>query len=59
MVANKKLTKMVACYNPAPQGHGGGGGSGGDSARCGPKAIWVNYCWTRGYKVLHTSKTSM
>jgi hypothetical protein len=27
--ANKKLTKMVACYNPMPQGCGGGGGRGG------------------------------
>ncbi len=56
MSANKKLTKMVAHYNPAPQGHGGDGGRGGNNARRGPKAIWGNYCWTHGHKVLHTSK---
>jgi hypothetical protein len=55
--ANKKLTKMVACYNPAPQGHGGGGGHGGNNACHGPKAIWGNYCWTHGCKVLQTRKT--
>ncbi len=47
--ANKKLTKMVACYNPAPQRCG-------NKIHRGPKAIWGNYCWTHGYKVLHTSK---
>jgi hypothetical protein len=56
-VANKNLTKMVAHYNPAPQGCGGGRGHMGDNACRGPKAIWGNYCWTHGYKVLHTSKT--
>ncbi len=57
MVANKKLTKMVACYNPAPQGRSGSGGREGNNTHHGPKAIWVNYCWTHGYKLLHTSKT--
>ncbi len=56
MVANKKLTKNVACYNPAPQGHGSSRGHGGNNARCGPTEIWGNYCWSHGYKVLHTSK---
>ncbi len=55
--AIKNLTKKVACCNLAPQGGGSDGGCGGNSARRGPKAIWWNYCWTRGYKVLHTSKT--
>ncbi len=55
--ANKKLTKMVARCNLVPQGHSGSGGCGGDCARCGPKAIWGNYCWMHGYKVSHTSKT--
>jgi hypothetical protein len=57
LAANKKLTKMVACYNPAPQGCSSGGGRRGNNACCGPKAIWGNYCWTHGYKVLHNSKT--
>jgi hypothetical protein len=57
MAANKKLTKTVACYNPTPQGHGSGRRHGGNNARCGPKAIWGNYCWMHGYKVLHPSKT--
>ena len=48
---------MVACYNPAPWGRGGGGGGGGDNTCPVPKAIWGNYCWMHGYKVLHTSKT--
>jgi hypothetical protein len=56
MVANKKLTKMVARYNPAPQGRGGSRGCGGRNALHGPKAIWGNYCWMHGCKVLHTSK---
>jgi hypothetical protein len=56
-VANKKLTKMVACYNPTPQGHSGGRGHGGDNVYHDSKAIQGNYCWTHGYKVLHTSKT--
>jgi hypothetical protein len=56
-VANKELTKMVAHYNLVPQGCGGGGGCGGNNACCGPTAIWGNYCWSHGYKVLHTSKT--
>jgi hypothetical protein len=51
MVANKKLTKTVACYNPAPQGPSGGRGCGGGNARRGPKAIWGKYCWTHVYKV--------
>ncbi len=55
--AKKKLTKMVVRYNPAPQGHGSGSGCGGDNAHCGPKAVWGNYCWKNGYKVLYTSKT--
>ncbi len=55
-VANKKLTKMVACYNFTPQGRGGGGGRGGNSASRGPKEIWGNYCWMHEYKVSHTSK---
>jgi hypothetical protein len=37
--ANKKLTKTVARYYPAPPGCGGGGGHGGNNARRGPKAI--------------------
>jgi hypothetical protein len=57
MVANKKFTKTVARYNPAPQGRGGGGGCGGNNACCGPTAIWGNYCWSHGYKVLYTSNT--
>ncbi len=56
MAANKKLTKTVACYNPVLQGHGSGRGCGGNNAHCGPTAIWGNYCWLHGYKVLHTSK---
>jgi hypothetical protein len=48
---------MVASYNPAPQGSSGGRGRRGDNARRGPKAIWGNYCWTHGYKVVHISKT--
>jgi hypothetical protein len=56
MTANKKLTKTVARCNLAPQGRGGSGGHGGKGARCSHKAIWGNYCWTHGYKVLHTSK---
>jgi hypothetical protein len=55
--ANKKLTKTVACYNLVPQERGKDGGRGGDGACCGPKAIRGNYCWTHGYKVLHTRKT--
>ncbi len=57
MATNKKLTKMVTCCNLAPQGCGGGRGHDGDGARLDPKAIWGNYCWTRGYKVSHISKT--
>jgi hypothetical protein len=48
---------MVACCNLAPQGCGSGGGHGGEGICHGPKAIWGNYCWMHGYKVLHTSKT--
>ncbi len=47
----------MACNNSEPRGCGSGGGHGGNNARHGPKAIWGNYCWTHGYKVLHTSKT--
>jgi hypothetical protein len=57
VAAIKKLTKMVARCNLTPQGRGSSGGNGGKGARRGPKAIWENYCWTHGYKVLHTSKT--
>ncbi len=44
MAANKKLTKMVACCNLAPQGCGNGGEHGGNSVHHGTKAIWRNYC---------------
>ena len=47
----------MACYNLVPQERSKDGGRGGDGACCGPKAIRGNYCWTHGYKVLHTSKT--
>jgi hypothetical protein len=57
MWANKKLTKTVARYIPAPQGWGSGQERGGDNTHCGTKAIWGNDCWMHGYKVLHTSKT--
>jgi hypothetical protein len=57
MAANKNLTGMVSCCNLVPQGRSGSGGRRGNGTRCGPKAIWGNYCWTHGYKVLHTSKT--
>ena len=55
--ANKKLTKMVARFNPMPQQCSGSRGHGGDNACRGPKAIGGNYCWMHGYKVSHTSKT--
>jgi hypothetical protein len=54
---NKKLTKRVASCNLVPQGRSGGRGCRGNSALCGLKAIWGNYCRMHGYKVLHTSKT--
>ena len=54
---NKKLTKMVACCNFVPQGCNGAKGRGSKGTHRGPKAIWGNYCWMHGYKVLHTSKT--
>jgi hypothetical protein len=44
MAANKKLTKMVACYNPALQGRGSSRGRRGDNSRHSPKGIWGNYC---------------
>jgi hypothetical protein len=55
--ANKKLTKMVACCNLTHQGHSSSRECGGNGTHCDPKAIWGNYCWTHGYKLLHTSKT--
>ncbi len=55
--ANKKLTEMVARCNLAPQGRSGSGGHSGNGTRRGSRAILGNYCWTHGYKVLHTSKT--
>ncbi len=57
MVANKKLTKTVACCSLMPQECGGGRGRGGNGTLRGPKAILGNYYWTHGYKVLHTRKT--
>jgi hypothetical protein len=48
---NKKLTDTVARFN-LPRG--GQAGRGGENR---PKAIWGNYCWTHGYKTLHTSET--
>jgi hypothetical protein len=55
--AKKKFTETVAHYNLAPQGYCSGGRCRGNSTQHGPKAIWGNYCWMHGYKVLHTSKT--
>jgi hypothetical protein len=55
--ANKKLAKTVARCKFVPQRCSSGGGRGSDGVHCGPKAIWGNYCWMHGYKVLHTSKT--
>ncbi len=50
-IANKKLTDTVTQFN-LPRG-----GQTGRGAVNGPKAIWGNYCWTHGYKTLHTSAT--
>jgi hypothetical protein len=46
--ANKKLTKMVARCNLAPQGPGSVRGSGGNCTQRDPKAIWGKYCWMHG-----------
>jgi hypothetical protein len=48
---------MVSRCKLVPQGRGSGGGRSGNGTRRGPKAFWGNYCWTHGYKLLHTSKT--
>jgi hypothetical protein len=59
-VANKKLTKTVAQFNLPPNLRGGYAGRGGEGARRNaPRAIWGNYCWTHGYKTLHTSATCL
>ncbi len=60
MVANKKLTKTVARFNLPPNLRGGYVGCGGEGdRRNAPRAIWGNYCWTHGYKTLHTSATCL
>ncbi len=59
-VANKKLTKTVAQFNLPPNLRGGYTGRGGEGDwRNVPRAIWGNYCWTHGYKTLHTSATCL
>ncbi len=57
--ANKKLTKMVARYNPAPQGCGGGGGRGGITPVVAPQQFGATTAGCMGIRYRIPAKPAM
>ncbi len=59
IAAHEKLTKTVACYNPAPQGCGGGGGRGGNNAPVAPKQLGATTAGCMGTRYWISAKPAM